>query len=80
MDRQAWRAAVRGVGKSQTRWSDWTETETVLTENLQEPCKPTSQGSVLRLHIGVNHFLNMVLQHLNLIKLWWKNLNPRKLS
>ena len=80
MDREAWHAAVRGVTKSQTRLSDWTETHTVLTENLQEPCEPTSQGSVLRLHIGINHFLNMVLQHLNLIKLWWKNLNPRKLS
>ena len=25
MDREAWRAAVRGVVKSQTRLSDWTE-------------------------------------------------------
>ena len=25
MDREAWRAAVRGVAKSQTRLSDWTE-------------------------------------------------------
>ena len=27
MDREAWRAAVRGVAKSQTRLSDWTEIE-----------------------------------------------------
>ena len=25
MDREAWRAAIRGVTKSQTRLSDWTE-------------------------------------------------------
>ena len=25
MDREAWRAAVHGVSKSQTRLSDWTE-------------------------------------------------------
>ena len=25
MDREAWRAAVHRVAKSQTRWSDWTE-------------------------------------------------------
>ena len=25
MDREAWHAAVRGVSKSQTRLSDWTE-------------------------------------------------------
>ena len=30
MDREAWRAAVRGVAKSWTQWSDWTE----LTENI----------------------------------------------
>ena len=25
MDREAWRSAIRGVAKSQTRLSDWTE-------------------------------------------------------
>ena len=32
MDREAWRAAVLGVAKSQTRLSDWTE----LTELVNE--------------------------------------------
>ena len=24
MDREAWRAAIHGVGKSRTQWRDWT--------------------------------------------------------
>ena len=28
MDREAWRAAVHGVAKSRTQWSDWTELNT----------------------------------------------------
>ena len=30
MDREAWRAAVRGAAKSQTRLSDWTELMIIL--------------------------------------------------
>ena len=30
MDREAWRAAVHGVGKSRTQLSDWTELKTQL--------------------------------------------------
>ena len=32
MDREAWRAAVYGVAKSQTRLSNWTELETLKAE------------------------------------------------
>ena len=37
MDREAWRAAIHGVAKSQTRLSDWTELiyNTVLVLSLQ---------------------------------------------
>ena len=31
MDREAWRAAVHGVAKSQTWLSDWTELKTLVT-------------------------------------------------
>ena len=31
MDREAWRAAIHGVAKSQTRLSDWTELNLCLT-------------------------------------------------
>ena len=30
MDREAWRAAIHGVTKSQTQLSDWTGTETYI--------------------------------------------------
>ena len=32
MDREAWRAAIHGVAKSQTRLSDWTEPNLVWTD------------------------------------------------
>ena len=35
-NREAWRAAVHGVAKSQTRLSDWTELKRLLT--LEEGC------------------------------------------
>ena len=34
MDREAWRAAIRGVAKSQTRLSDWTELKTTKVTKL----------------------------------------------
>ena len=33
MDREAWRAAIHGVTKSQTRLRDWTEPNTYEVEN-----------------------------------------------
>ena len=38
MDREAWRAAVYGITKSQTWLSDWTElTPTILDDNAKNP-------------------------------------------
>ena len=34
MDRDTWHAAIQGVAKSQTRLSDWTESETETELNL----------------------------------------------
>ena len=36
MDREAWRAAIHGVPKSQTRLSDWTEL--TLQASSSSPC------------------------------------------
>ena len=34
MDREAWRAAIHGVKKSQTQLSDWTELNLFLTQTV----------------------------------------------
>ena len=39
MDREAWRAAVHGIAKSQTRLSDWTELN--WTRNMYDPHNQT---------------------------------------
>ena len=39
VDREAWRAAIHGVAKSQTRLSNWTE----LNENISNVDKPKTQ-------------------------------------
>ena len=36
MDREAWRAAIHGVAKSQTRLSDWTELMKLETQRKDE--------------------------------------------
>ena len=38
MDREAWRAAIRGVAKSWTRLSDWTELNWIDSNENQYPC------------------------------------------
>ena len=50
MDRQAWRAVIHGVVKSQTRLSDWTELNTTLNTHLWKkvtffPTKVNALGS-----------------------------------
>ena len=45
MDREAWRAAVRGVTKSQTRLSDWTELEVISGQSCHLYLKHRSNFS-----------------------------------
>ena len=42
MDREAWRAAVHGVAKSQTRLSDWAELIAHLASLVAQMVKPLS--------------------------------------
>ena len=43
IDREAWRAAVHGVAKSQTRLSNWTSTD---TDPAQQPAPPPLGGTI----------------------------------
>ena len=54
-DREAWRAAVHGVAKSQTRLSDLTTTRLIRAEKiLQRFCVPFTQlPAVIILHITI---------------------------
>ena len=55
MDREAWRAAIHGVSRSQTWLSDWTKLIT-KAENMQEVrgcaggCLQTSDSSLKETH------------------------------
>ena len=61
VDREAWRAAVHGVAKSQTRLSDWTElnwTELRLFPNLRFSLQKSIQFLVLW-RKRINQFVNL---------------------
>ena len=47
MDREAWRAAIHGVAKSQTQRSDWTELNPSLEIPLLAPCTFAPKGCVV---------------------------------
>ena len=51
----------------------------VLTESLQQLYELMALESILSFHISIIHFLKTILEHPNPPKVWWKNLNPRKL-
>ena len=42
MDREAWRAVIHGMAKSQTRLSNWTELKSATCLKLGKPCLLTS--------------------------------------
>ena len=46
MDREAWRAAIHGVAKSQTRLSEWTELNWMLKWMLNKPSKWYRNGFI----------------------------------
>lgn len=52
----------------------------VLIDNLQQPYKLTSQGSITSLCIIVIHFLKTILKYLHPSKVKWMNLSPGKSS
>ena len=47
MDRGAWRAAVHGVAKSQTRLSDWAPTHAIVSGVITLVPSASEQGNVL---------------------------------
>ena len=51
MDREAWRAAVHGVAKSQTRLSDWTELK--LTNDVVLASGIRQSDSVILVHVSI---------------------------
>ena len=50
MDRKAWRAAVHGVAKSQTRRSDWTE-DKKKTPKQKQTLTSSTDGFVKQINI-----------------------------
>ena len=67
MDREAWRAAVHGVTKSQTRLSDWTELLRVIVNKVY--LKKLGLGTCLQFQSSI------VLRTVFLLCLFWKAWN-----
>ena len=49
MDREAWRAAIQGVAKSQTRLSNWTELNWTELEDMIEYLRICPMGKIFKL-------------------------------
>ena len=74
MDRNAWRAAIHGVAKSQTRLSDWTELNWMSSRMLQVFYREIS--FIVLIYIYNEKFENEVKKT---IKYHWKKLVKRLL-
>ena len=57
MDREAWRAAVRGVAKSQTRLSDWTTATYLVYNKLTMLCYFYVDSKVIQLYIYICKYI-----------------------
>ena len=86
MDREAWRAAVHGVTKSQTRLRDWTELNWLGTGKLYKLRKIWIQRELLSglwksvaKTWGVDsfHLLHAIQNPLNMVKIWVKNIRRK---
>jgi len=70
MDREAWRAAVHGVAKSQTQLSDW-----ITTRCTDFPTKYTVWKVGKRVNFGEtwwNHLKQMIKVRINRYKSYWE--------
>ena len=47
IDREAWRAVIHGVAKSQTRLSDWTELTELKDSSKDEGIEVTTDSSII---------------------------------
>ena len=70
MDREAWRAAIHGVAKSQTRLSDWTELNWISQYVKKQ--NPTLQYILLLNKNALNFFTSQIMQ-LDMSKRGWSN-------
>ena len=55
--REAWRAAVRGVAKSQTRLSDWTTATYLVYNKLTMLCYFYVDSKVIQLYIYICKYI-----------------------
>ena len=59
MDREAWRAAIHGVTKSQTRLNDWTESYFWLHVTVRPECRKS--GLVLKFSFPISSAVEILL-------------------
>ena len=68
MDREAWRAVIHGVAKSQTRLTDWTE----LKERISEMGEKKNWGNYPEIDVK-SKIENMNIKRQDQGLLWWSS-------
>ena len=71
MDREAWRAAIHGVAKSQTRLSDWTELNWTQKINRKQKIEPNKNFRLEKLNTWNKKFTGWDPQHKERVNLNW---------